>query len=526
MQALPTRLSRAVASTRKKLNPSPPRFNVVLKPSSPTFSLEYLTGTITVPGFWKEFKQKLLIGFLGHEHKHGSCDGLPFNFVNRKKHEAACMATLQISSHQAGRLLNCIYDAVINCRLQEQGFALKEAQQAWANKFPVTQGEGGEYHLLQIVFKHLLNIRLPKTDYEASVEQKPEFKQLLETVRKLIRQQDAMDQEKDVDTIVLGVRLFSELIERKDDDDGEGRLCTDGNDEPVPAELAGEVAEAAADAGLDAGQLKELLNDPDVTEEEAERALNEAEEGRANSAIWHSLIAFKGFEGSGGRTIKEPLLVRWSGHSVSRLDPTSVAVHADDPSKWRERKARPFATIPQPTDDSGFEEVIAVLDMSGSTKLVFGGRQVFAYEKDAVYSVLAFARKQRLSFTLVTFEDDASIVVQRDGDPLKAAKLLSHMRPTDNGSELGPAVSLCVAMHPLRALVVIITDGHVSTGDTAPLLQVSDRNEVVCIVVAPSVTDNALLSAYGDRLTTFQVKPDSAGHALIAQLGARLRKNR
>ena len=183
VQALPTRLSRAVASTRKKLNPSPPRFNVVLKPNSPTFSLEYLTRTITVPGFWKGFKQKLLLGFLGHEHKHGSIDGLPFNFVNRKKHEAACMATLQVSSHQAGRLLNCIYDAVINCRLQEQGFALKEAQQAWADKFPVTQGEGGEYHLLQLVFKHLLKITLPKTDYEASVEQRAEFKQLLETVR-------------------------------------------------------------------------------------------------------------------------------------------------------------------------------------------------------------------------------------------------------------------------------------------------------------------------------------------------------
>ena len=419
----------------------------------------------------------------------------------------------------------CLHNSVINCRLQEQGFALKEAQQAWADKFPVTQGEGGEYHLLQVVFKHLLRITLPKTDYETLVVQKAEFKQLLETVRKLIRQQDAMDQEKDVDAIVLAVQLFSQLIERKDEDDGEGKLCTEGN-EPVPAELAGEVAEAAADAGLDAGQLKELLNDPDVTEGEAERALNEAEEGRANSAIWHSLIAFKGFEGSGGRTIKEPFLVRWSGHSVSRLDPTSVAVHLDDPSKWRERKARPFATIPQSTDDSGFEEVIAVLDMSGSTQLVFGGRQVFAYEKDAVYSVLAFARKQRLSFTLVTFEDDASIVVKREGDPLKAAKLLSHMRPTDNGSELGPAVSLCVAMHPLRALVVIITDGHVSTGDTAPLLQVSDRNEVVCIVVAPSVTDNALLSAYGDRLTSFQVKPDSAGRAVTAQLGARLRKNR
>ena len=112
MQALPIRLSRAVASTRKKLSPSPPRFNIVLKPSSPTFSLEYLTGTITVPGFWKEFKQKLLLGFLGHEHKHGSCDGLPFNFVNRKKHEAACMGALNMSAHQAGRLLNCVYDSV------------------------------------------------------------------------------------------------------------------------------------------------------------------------------------------------------------------------------------------------------------------------------------------------------------------------------------------------------------------------------------------------------------------------------
>src|SRR5208283_4420538 len=116
---LPARITRTLARVRKKLDPPAPFFKLEVRNNAKTFSLELVSRKITLPPFWKEFWNQHLEGFLGHEHKHGSLDGLPYTFLNSKKHQAATMASLSLPNAEARRLLNCVYDAVINVRLFE-----------------------------------------------------------------------------------------------------------------------------------------------------------------------------------------------------------------------------------------------------------------------------------------------------------------------------------------------------------------------------------------------------------------------
>ena len=428
------------------------------------------------------------------------------------------MAKMDLSNSETRRLLNCIYDAVINTRLHEQGFPMRETQQAWVGRFPVTNAEGEAYHLLQLVHKHFLKINLPPTDYESRVERNPEFGQLIQTLTSLVRQQDSLNQEKDTDTICKAVELFRSLCESVSSDDGGGSVCSDGG-EPTPAEAQGDVARTALDAGLDAQKLKDLLNDPELTDEDAQRLLDEAEEAKARTNIWHSLIGFDDLRGEGGRTIHERQLVRWRRGSVSRLDPMSLALNPQDPSKWRESVKRKFLTVQQPSDTHGFEEVVVIMDISGSTQLLMKGRTVFSFEQDVVHGAIAFAKRHHLPLSLISFESQAATLVRRETDYLKAALLVSKLRPSDGNSELELAVERTLEYSPRRALVAIVTDGGVSTESLSPIVRVSSENQVVCMVVTADSTNNKFLEAVGGKVTAFWVRPDEAGRAMMDRLG-------
>jgi hypothetical protein len=515
---LPIRITRTLATVRKNLDPPTVRFGLEVRDKARTFSLELNSRRIVLPPFWNKFTDLHLEGFLGHEHKHGSLDGLPYTFLNSKKHQAAAMASLNLPNAEVRRLLNCVYDAVINVRLFEGGFPMRETQQAWVDMFPVTAAEGEAYHLLQLVHKHFLKIALPPTAYESRVEAYPAFEQLLQTLSDLVRQQDGLKQEKDVGTVVKAVDLFRCLCESVSSDEGDPSLCSDGG-EPTPDDARGDVAEAALDAGLDAKQLKDLLNDTSVSEEDARRLLEEAEESKARTGIWHSLMGFDRLHGDSGRPIYERELLRWRGRSVHRLDPMSVVLHRSEPSRWREKARRQILTVPHQGGTQGFEEVIVVLDISGSTKILLKGRMVFAYEQDVVHSAIAFARKHSLPVSVITFESRTATLALREKDHLKAAVLVSRLKATDGNSELWLAVERCLALSPKKALVAMVTDGGVSTTSLSPILKVSSQNEVVCMVVTADSTSNRFVEAVGGKLTTYWVRPDEAGRVMLDRLG-------
>jgi Mg-chelatase subunit ChlD len=511
-QRKPPELLKAVEEVRARLRVPPPRFEVRVDSKAPTFSSSYIDKEITVPGYWREFSSEHLHGFLGHEHKHCTVDGYPGSYIEGKRCQAVLMAAYGLQAEEAHRALNALFDAIINTRLHEEGFAIREALNVWVKRFPFT--EGTVYHVLQMLHKRLIGTAIPPSGFESQVEYRPEFEELLRCVRELVRDGDRMQERKNADTVAKAAYYLYSMAAVKDASEGE---CRDGG-EPVPEDQRAKVAEIAQQAGLNATQLKDLLGDPGVSVDEARELLAEAAKGIARTEIWRSLRGFESASSGSGRSVAEPYARKWRGHDVSKLEPLSVALHKDDPARWREKAKRPFVTVEQPSSDSGFEEVVVLLDRSGSTERIYGGRTVLSYEKDAAISAVGFARKENgIPVSLIWFDSDARVEVARGKHHMRIAEEIAAMRP-GGGTNLGSAIRECVRLNPKRALIAIVTDGEVAQGSFSPILKISGQNRVVCAVVSPEIEKNTLVSDASGKATIIHVAPDQAGRTAMKLL--------
>jgi hypothetical protein len=505
----PPELMEAVEEVRARLRVPPPRFEVSVDERAPTFRSYYKAKKIVVPGYWKEFSKKNLLSYLAHEHKHCSVDGYPGSYIEGKRCQAVLMAMYGLSASLAHRALNALFDAIINTRLHEEGFAIKNAMNAWVKKFPIT--EGTTYHLLHILHKHLIKTTIPPTDYERDVEKMPAFSELLDYIKKLIREGDRMQERKDANLVATAAYLLHSLVAVQDGTEGE---CEDG-DEPVPEDQRDKVAEIAQQAGLDAAQLKDLLDDPNISIEKARELLAEATKGIARTEIWKS---FHGFENTGsgsGRSIDEPYKKKWKGYNISKLDPLSVVLHKDDYSKWREKARRPFVTIDQPSSDNGFDEVIILLDRSSSTNVFYEGRPVFSYERDVAISAVGFARRENIPVSLILFDSEATVENVHDRHHIRIAEKIASMGPTDGSTDLGSAIDSCMQLNPKRALIAIVTDGAVAAGSFSSILRLSGQNRVVCAIVNPYVENSTLAMEANGKAIIIHVTPDRAGRTTM-----------
>jgi len=70
-----------------------------------------------------------------------------------------------------------------------------------------------------------------------------------------------MQERKDANLVATAAYLLHSLVAVQDGTEGE---CEDG-DEPVPEDQRDKVAEIAQQVGLDAAQLKDLLDDPNIS---------------------------------------------------------------------------------------------------------------------------------------------------------------------------------------------------------------------------------------------------------------------
>jgi uncharacterized protein with von Willebrand factor type A (vWA) domain len=228
-------------------------------------------------------------------------------------------------------------------------------------------------------------------------------------------------------------------------------------------------------------------------------------------------LGFKGiFSNKSKLEIKEPMSQRWKPYS-KRLDPSSTIKAPDDPRKWREEFVETALTVEQVDEPGVFTKLIMLIDCSGSTIAPYGNKAVLGYIKDAAYSLIAYAKKFRLSVVSVAFSSNAWIIESESKDYVEHAREIFMLKPLDS-TNLGNAVQLTARLKPDKALVALLTDGFVSQQDLQRLAEQTQANKVVAAVVSMESDGVENVKAISDRVQLFTVKPDEAGKTIISAL--------
>lgn len=482
--------------------PVPPPLKLSVAKTS-TFAVDLSRMEIKVPECWSEIKH--LRELLGHEVKHASGDGLPYTYRDALRHEALVMRDLGVDLATARRLLNVVYDAVVDLRVASEGLDVKGTCVEWLSLFPVTpEVEGTSYHLLQILYKDFFKTNLPNSKYEKWLRSQRGYRRLGELVRFMAQKNKPSAQ--DLDGAVLeAARLVAELSRVEPQAPTMDVDFDRGN-----PDVRSDAAEIGLELGLSNQQLAELMG---VKEEEAEEALENAAEDKVRAALWRRILGFKElFAASAMLEIKEPIRRRWKPYS-RRIDPVSVAKTPDDPRRWMEPALETVMAVEQEGEAGGFSKLIMLIDCSGSTSEFYKGRTVLSYIKDAAYGLLAYARQFSLPAAVIAFNSAAQLISPESRNYLAHAKRVFMLRPSGS-TNLLDAVHLTMRFRPEKALIVLLTDGFVDKQHLQHFADQSKANRVVAAVVDSGAKD--VIKSVGDRAQLFIVKPDSAGRTVIS----------
>ena len=509
-------LTEAFDEVMGSFTPVPPPLKLQVDNKAPTFAVNLSQMLVKAPGYWNELKH--VKELIGHELKHASGDGLPYTYRNALIHEARIMKGLDIDIGTAKAILNIVYDVIVDLKVAEEGLDAKGMCVEWLDRFPVTpQAEGSSYHLLQIVYKDLFGTQLKETEYEKQLRQTADFENLKDIMKELTSGTENNDA-KTTELVAVAAALVAKLsrIEPPQNDSQNGSKRGDVDFDMGDPNVRADAAEIGLDAGLSNQQLADLL---DVDEDELDRVLKEAAEDKVRTALWTTLLGFKGiFSNKSKLEIKEPMSQRWKPYS-KRLDPSSTIKAPDDPRKWREEYAETALTVEQDGESGGFTKLIMIIDCSGSTIASYGNKAVLGYIKDAAYSLIAYAKQFRLPIASIAFSSNAWILTSESKNYVEHARKIFMLKPLDS-TDLGTAVQLTARLKPEKALVALLTDGFASQQDLQRLAEQTRANKVIAAVVSVEACGVENVKAISDRVQLFTVKPDEAGKTIISVLPA------
>jgi hypothetical protein len=523
----PKELVDVALEVRRNLFPPPPQgVTIMLDKGASTFSSSYADMTIYVPPTWNTFKPDHLRAHMSHEHEHMSIDGLPSSFLESKRIEANIMKKLATSNDEAHTFENIVSDAVIDTTLNNKGFPMREAQEDWiARNGPIVQGSG--FHVLQMVYSETMGVNVPKTALGNRIKAYPAFQRLVSDVLQLVKEQEACRVEKNVDLIVDAALQLQSLITTHTQ---QGGACGSGRGQATPASQGSAVAGIGIQAGLDATQIKDLINNNEINTDEA---IADISKDMTRQLIWDSILPFNVLEGSSSQmAIYQKLNKRWSGGDVSKLNPITVAKNKYEPTKWKKKYTAVFRYIAQENQSFGFKSFIAVIDVSSSTDLLFKDRTVLYWETITAVRSLAYAKKNRIPASLIYFGNRA-MTAERDskdwvGVGTRAISTLAHVSKlrmqTGGNTVIVSALAAVKKLTPNEAFILIVTDGSVNEAEQAgaQILDLAKNNRVIISLVTEDPSKTSLkeqVARFNNKgVYMFAVRPEEAGKLVLQDL--------
>jgi len=498
------RLESTLNEVSSTFTPVPPPLRIRVD-KAPTFAVDLSKMLVVAPEYWDQMAH--LKELIGHEVKHASGDGLPYTYREAVRHEAHVMERLGVPLKTARVILNVVYDAVVDYRLSKEGLDVRGMCEEWLQRFPVTpQSEGSSYHLLHIIYKDWFGAPLEESHYEEGLRRNPEFAALKAILERLA---SAGELRGDcVQEVVRAAELIARLSRVE-----ETPLGVDVDFDRGDPNVRAEAAEAGLELGLNDAQLAELMG---VGEDELEKALEEAAEDKARTALWSKTLGFRELSTAPSLLeLREPASRRWKPYS-KRVDPLSVARAPGDPRKWREPVTETVAALEQDGESGGFSKLILLLDCSGSTAAFYEGRSVLGYIKDAAYGLIAYAKRFGLPVASIAFQSTAWVNSRESRNYVEHAKKVFLLRPGGD-TNLKDAVSVAMSLKPERALIALLTDGLVDPDHLELFAKQSGANRLVAATVSVGGGVETV-KRVGDRVQLFIVKPGCLGKTVVEAL--------
>ena len=493
------RLLEILREEVRRLRPVPPPLSIRAGGEGErTFSVDLKSMTVTAPPDWEKFSEASARAYIAHELKHASSDGLPHTHMQYIRLLCQLMSLNREPRDRIAEALNCAYDICVDRRVSRY-HDVKASQEEWLQHFPITQELiGTPYHLLNIVYKDLFGISgVPESDYERSIRGGIDYKILIRTASS-----------EEISTPVGALRAASAFLALTKS----GHTPAPGaGDVRVPVKgLEQEYLEAAAEAGLSPQRTAELLG---CQLDQLDQLVEEA----ARKALWKGVCAARGVGSS--YSIEELCTVKWRPWSRA-VDPGSTAAHPSDPERWR--APAKISTVPAHQDggDAGAEHIVVALDVSNSTRDVYGERTKLAYEKDAAVGLIALAKLHGLPVEVIIFSDDAQKVPCGPKDYLSLTKRVLVQRPR-GGTYPDSIIPWLRRCHP-GSVIAIITDGEFCPEMLKSVADSVRRTKVICAVVNPHASEACGVRVRAENLEIFEVRP-SHGMVIVERARDHLR---
>ncbi|MDG6918470.1 MAG: hypothetical protein JRN62_03435 [Nitrososphaerota archaeon] len=458
--------------------------------------------------------------FVVHEYNHTRICGIPYTYIEGKRLQAAIMAGLKspygnekLPRGVPADLLNIIGDAVNNIFIHGKTFDghtfdMRTTQESWVKRFPPTKQDDSAgtahvdgYYVLNLVFQHFFggNILTDNT-----VPARKEFKKLVSDIKGLVVQARTNPATKDTQLVVDAAKMIWELTDHNEND-SKGPCMVPRKAEKDELD---KLAEIAVEFGLDAEDLIDLTEDPDLTTSEAAKLLSKARRIKSAELIYKAQVGFKDFIGGASQPIYAPSS-RHFRPSDRNLSIDSVALYPNDPRRWRTPASYILTRVPTKYEkELGFKKVIGIVDTSGSTRDLFKGRMVLLHEFDVLASLCGFAIDNRLPMDAYVFN---SVVVPLRGKPQELLAQALEFTP-DGGTSL--RLPLDRVHNETDCLIVIITDGEVSDRDVETVGKLTARNKVIGMVVDKDYGTNTMVMTPVKNFTLYTANP-GGGQALI-----------
>ncbi|HDH45170.1 MAG TPA: VWA domain-containing protein [Thermococcus sp.] len=495
-----TKLHQTFKNLLISLLPAPPPLKIRVEPIE-TFAIDLKQMVVKAPKYWR--KMKHLPELLTHEIKHGSNDGLPYTWNQALRYEAYVMAHSRKPLEVVKWVLNAVYDAVVDLRVQMAGLDAKGMCEEWLQKFPVTKrNEGTIYHLLQIIYKDLFGISLPPSDFERQVKRKREYYWLMDLIRKMAEEGGTIERVSNAALIMLRLARVTKPP------------SLDVSFSRSSKEVQAEAVEAGLNAGLRGSTLAEFAG---VPEEELEKTIQEVADEKVKTALWENILGFKDlFAGRTSTSIRERISRKWRPYSRKVL-PESVVKNPDDPRKWREPELKEVLQVEQAGEKGGFSKVILLIDHSGSTMDPYKNQTVLEYIKSAAYGLIAYAKKRKIPLVTVAFSGYAEILANEKNTYVEHGKQIFKLRPA-GATNLYRACQILKRVHPEQSLIALITDGLVNPEDIQHLLDYTKANKVVIAVTDSSRQGVKTVQTASEKADLFLICPDELGRVLVKYL--------
>ncbi|MEM3895539.1 MAG: hypothetical protein QW426_09005 [Thermofilum sp.] len=480
-------LEKVVDEVYWKLRPLPPPLKFRVDDSVGTAAVDLHNGYVTVSS--ASLKSPYAREFIAHEFKHASADGLPYTLLNAKRHEGLVIKDLSIDARMAQKVLNMVYDIVVDYKLHLAKFNVKGFQEHIVSFSPVTR-EDDWWGKLNGLYRSLVGANVGGVNPPPSI---------VKAVKKLARDDRPYD---DGERIVALASYFGFSKESLP----ENVPLSDRIDFTVPPEIITEVMEIAVDLDMDAVEMEMFLGDvgdPNVVLAEV-----------ARKKIWNNILTFSEIM-SAGTTSPFNVLCRERAKPYSvKLDPVSVYMYPDDPRKWKEKRGRRVFDVPHAGGMGGFSEVIALLDVSGSTAGIVRGKSILSYEKDVVAGLAALATVKRYKFTVIPFHSTFTIL---SGRPVNVMAQVLALTPGGDTLLGKPAEVLKLKKN---SLIAIVTDGEVFQSDVEVYSGIAKKNRVVIVVVNENYEVVKKVDVEGVKV--YYVRPSEAERIVLAEAASAL----